>query len=299
MSNQLALVKKDTVDIVATKIRQFQSSGELSLPANYSPENAMKSAWLTIQETTDRNNKLAFEVCTKDSIANSLLNMVVQGLNPAKKQCYFIVYGSQLQLQRSYFGTMHVAKTVNPDIEEIVSDVVYLDDEFEYEKHRGKTIITKHKQKLSDIDKTKIIAAYCTVIYCEGKEDSTIMTIDEIKQAWKQSRMNPITEKGDIKPGSAHDKFTAEMAKKTVTNRACKYIINASNDDSLVISSYHNTCEESTETRVNREIKENANKIEIDVDAETGEVINFPSLEEVNIEIPPEDTEEPINQPGF
>ena len=73
----LALLKKDTVDIVAARVRQFQESGELNLPANYSPENAMKSAWLTLQSTTDRNNRPALEVCTKDSIANSLLDMLV------------------------------------------------------------------------------------------------------------------------------------------------------------------------------------------------------------------------------
>ena len=165
----------------------------------------LRSAWLLLQETVDRNQKPAFEVCSRDSIANALLDMVVQGLNPVKKQCYFIVYGNKLQLQRSYFGTMHIAKSVNPKIEEIISDIVYADDEFEYEKIRGKTVITKHKQKLSNVDKSKIVAAYCTVLYSDSKEESTIMTFDEIKQSWKQSKMSPITEKGDLKPGSTHD----------------------------------------------------------------------------------------------
>src|SRR5690625_4382272 len=70
--NQLALVKKDTVDVVAERVRQFQERGEIHFPANYSPENAMKSAWLILQNTQDRNKKPALEVCTKDSIANSL-----------------------------------------------------------------------------------------------------------------------------------------------------------------------------------------------------------------------------------
>jgi len=104
--NQLALVKKDTVDIVAAKVREFQERGELDLPPNYSPENAMKSAWLILQNTFDKNKKPVLHACTKDSIANSLLDMIVQGLNPAKKQCYFIAYGNQLVCQRSYFGTM-------------------------------------------------------------------------------------------------------------------------------------------------------------------------------------------------
>ena len=98
MSNQLA-VRKETIDIVTARVREFQNKGELYFPSNYVPENALKSAWLTIQETEDKNRKPALEVCTKESIANALLSMVIQGLNPDKKQCYFIVYGNKLQLQ--------------------------------------------------------------------------------------------------------------------------------------------------------------------------------------------------------
>ena len=111
MSN-LALIKKDTVDVVAAKIRQFQERGELQLPPNYSAENAMKAAWLELQEVKDKEDRPALSVCTRDSIANALLRMAVQGLNPAKNQCYFVAYGKKLVLMRSYFGSMHVAKSI-------------------------------------------------------------------------------------------------------------------------------------------------------------------------------------------
>ena len=136
-------------------------------------------------------------------MANALLNMVVQGLNPAKKQCYFIVYGNQLVLQRSYFGSMHIAKTVDPNIKEIVPDVVYKDDVFSYGKERGRTVILKHEQKLENINKGQIIAAYCSVFYKDGTEQTTILTFDEIKQAWKQSQMIG-DEKGNVKDNSTH-----------------------------------------------------------------------------------------------
>jgi recombination protein RecT len=128
MSNQLALVKKDVVDVVAAKVREFQERGEIHFPANYSPENAMKAAWLILQSTFDRNKRPALEICTKDSIANALLDMVIQGLNPAKKQGYFIVYGNQLVFLRSYFGTMAVTKRVT-GAKEINANVIYEGDE--------------------------------------------------------------------------------------------------------------------------------------------------------------------------
>lgn len=270
MSNSLMLVKKDTVDVVAERVRIFQEKGELHFPSDYSPENAMKSAWLVLQETEDKDHKKALDVCTKDSIANALLNMVVQGLNPAKKQCYFIVYGSQLTLQRSYFGTMHVTKSVCPEIEDINADVVYQGDEFEYEKVKGKNVISKHKQKLENIDKSKIIAAYCSIYYKDDKEVTTIMTFEEIKQAWKQSKMNVFSDKGALNAGSVHNKFTADMAKKTVINRACKAIINSSNDSNLLMKAYRGTEDAAVEAEVEAEIAENANKTFIDV--ETGEI---------------------------
>lgn len=278
--NKLSLIQKDTVDIVAKRVREFQERGELHFPANYSPENAMKAAWLAIQETVDRNKKPAAEVCTRNSMANALLNMVVQGLNPAKKQCYFIVYGNQLVLQRSYFGSMHIAKTVDPNIKEIVPDVVYKDDVFSYGKERGRTVILKHEQKLENINKGQIIAAYCSVFYKDGTEQTTIMTFDEIKQAWKQSQMNPIDEKGNIKDTSTHGKFTADMAKKTVVNRACKTIINSSDDSNLVIMAYNNTDDDIAEAQAQEEVDNNANKIALVIDEDTGEVIDEPAAED-------------------
>jgi recombination protein RecT len=128
MSNQALTtgVSSDKVlDLVTAKVRTFQNNGEIHFPANYSPENALKSAWLTIQETKDRNQKAALAVCTKASVANAMLSMVIQGLNTTKKQGYFIVYGDQLQFQRSYFGTMAVCKQATGAKEifaEIVSD---------------------------------------------------------------------------------------------------------------------------------------------------------------------------------
>lgn len=267
--NSLALVKRDTVDVVAERVRAFQERGELHFPANYSPDNAMKSAWLALQEVKDMNKKPALEVCTKNSIANSLLDMVVQGLNPAKNQCYFIVYGNQLVCQRSYLGTMAVAKQVDAAIEDIFAEVVYEGDTFKYSIERGKKVVTKHEQSLENVDKKKIVAAYCVVIDKNGETKRTdIMTMDEILQAWKQSKMNPVDDKGNVKAGSTHGKFTADMAKKTVINRTCKPIINSSDDSGLLMTSYKRTSEVIAEVEVEEEISLSANAEVLDIEPE-------------------------------
>lgn len=268
-SNAPAIIKKDTVDIVALKVRQFQERGELHLPDNYSPDNAMKSAWLILQEAVDREKRPVLQACTKESIANSLLDMVVQGLNPAKKQGYFIAYGNKLAFQRSYFGTMAVTKQVDDTIQDIFAEVVYEGDVFKYRINRGKKEVTEHEQSLENISGKKIKAAYCIIIDHDGQVVKTeIMTFDEIKQAWKQSQMHPVDEKGNVKIGSTHDKFTAEMCKKTVINKTCKPIINSSNDSYLFRQSVKRTDEIIAEAEVAEEIEANANVEVIDVEAE-------------------------------
>ncbi|MFD0825819.1 recombinase RecT [Neobacillus sp. M.A.Huq-85] len=266
MSNQLALIKKDTVDVVAAKVKEFQEKNELHFPANYSPENAMKSAWLILQTTKDRNQKAALEVCTKDSVANALLDMVVQGLNPTKKQGYFIVYGNQLTFQRSYFGTMAVTKRVT-GAKSIDAAVIYEGDDVDYEMINGRITNLTHKQKFGNINKDKILGAYATIVMADGTVYHELMTIDELRKAWSKAQF---WAKGQAveKEGSTHDEFKQEMAKKTVINRACKKFMNASDDSSLVMQHINRADDSAEEAQLAEEIQNNANGEIIDVEFE-------------------------------
>lgn len=270
---QTALVKRETVDSVMTKVKQFQDRGELFFPTNYVPENALKSAWLVIQETQDRNKKPALSVCSKESIANALLSMVIQGLNPDKKQCYFIVYGTKLVMQRSYFGAMAVAKSADETIEELYPMVIYEGDKFKYTIKRGKKILTEHEQDFANVDKSKIVGAYCNVVRVDGSEELTVMTLAEIKQSWKKSQMNPVDEKGNIKKGSTHDEYMADMCMKTVINKACKLVINASDDSNIVVNIARQNDVDNAEAEAEAEIEENANTEVIDVEYEQVEEV--------------------------
>lgn len=257
--NELALIKTGVVDVVTKKIREFQENKQIMLPANYSVENAMKSAWLILQATVDRDKKPALQVCTRDSMANALLDMAVQGLNPAKKQGYFIVYGNQLQFQRSYFGTMAVTKQV-AGAKDIYAVVVYGGDEFEYVIERGRKRVTKHVQNIANVKGDNIIAAYCTIEFGEGREYTDIMTWDQIQKAWSKSKGNPNSD------GSTHKTFPEEMAKKTVINRTCKAWINSSSDDSLFLGHFNRADEEMAEEDMADEVAANANGEVIDVE---------------------------------
>lgn len=236
--NQVAIAKeeKNITDIVLNKVSGFANTGELVIPNDYSPENALKSAWLALQNVEDRNHKKALEVCSQSSIANSLLDMVVQGLSPAKKQCYFIVYGNELTLSRSYMGTVAVAKRFG-DVKDVKAQVVYQDDEFEYEidPMTSDISITKHRQKLENIDNGKIKAVYAVITKNDGSHYVEVMTMEQVRKAWGQGAT-----KGQ---SPAHKNFAEEMAKKTVINRACKLFVNTSSDSAILTGSFNRTTE--------------------------------------------------------
>lgn len=209
---------------VLARISQFQQDGGMVIPKDYSVENHLKSAWLVLQATNDRSGKPVLSVCTKGSIANALLDMVLQGLAVSKKQGYFIAYGDKLEFQRSYFGTIALAKRTGGIKGEPVANVIYEGDNFVYEIDplTARVHIVKHEQSIDNIDNSKIRGAYALVTLPDGTTQVTIMSMAQIRTAWGQ---------GATKGNSpAHKNFAEEMAKKTVIGRACKAIINSSDD---------------------------------------------------------------------
>lgn len=217
-------LQRNVCDEVIARVNKLEQDKMLVLPKDYAVENHLKAAWLILQETVDRNNKPVLEVCTKPSIANCLLDMTLQGLSASKKQCYFVAYGNKLTLMRSYFGTVAIAKRAGNIKTEPIANVVYEGDEFIYEidPDTGLTHIVKHTQKMENINMQQIKGAYAIVKLANGQTQVTVMSIQQIKAAWAQGRGG-----GNTK---AHTNFTDEMCKKTVIGRACKMVINASDD---------------------------------------------------------------------
>jgi recombination protein RecT len=220
------VAEKNITTTVLNKVNHFVQTGELVLPKDYSAENALKSAYLILSEKKTTDGKPVLEYCTKASIANALLNMVSQGLSIAKNQCYFIPYGQVLNFQRSYLGSVALAKRVG-GVERVVPVVIYEGDDFAFgiDLETGYKRVFKHDQKLENINNDKIKGAYAVVHFADGHKTVEIMTMDEIKAAWNQGQM-----KGN---SPAHKNFTQEMAKKTVIARACKEPISTSNDSHL------------------------------------------------------------------
>lgn len=221
---------KNVSDTVLKRINELVEAGQIKMPTGYNPGNALKAAWLILQTVEDKNKNPALQVCTKTSIVNSLFDMCIQGLSPAKKQCYFIVRGDLLTLSRSYFGTVAVLKRLK-GVEDVFAQVVYRGDVFEYVIDGGNIIVTKHEQKLENIDMNNIVGAYCTIVK-DSKQRSEVMTMAQIKQSWTHRSNN----------GGVQNEFPDQMAKRTVINRGAKMYVNTSDDaDELVEAINHST----------------------------------------------------------
>ncbi|GAB9262214.1 hypothetical protein CANFE03_18750 [Ligilactobacillus animalis] len=226
MNNQLVEMQKELTEKVGRRVAIMEQEG-LALPKNYNYQNALKSAFFELDKVRGIEN------CTQASIANSLLNMITQGLSPAKTQCYFIAYGKELQMQRSYFGTVAALKRLE-DVEKISAEVIHEGDVFEIGSNdEMETIVKKFEPKFENQDKP-LIGAFAMIKKTDGTVSFTIMTKKEIDQSWRQSRN---------KTNMVQQNFSQEMAKRTVLNRAAKMFINTSDDSDLLSGAINQTTE--------------------------------------------------------
>lgn len=244
------LTEKNIVTKVGQQIQNHLERGLLQLPEDYSVANAIKSAYLELQNVLDSSKKPALQVCTQASVINAIMNMAIQGLNPAKKQCYFIVYGNQLTCQRSYFGDIAIVQRILPG-SEVYFEVVYEGDEFQYEIRLGKKHIAVHKQDPKNINDKKIEGAYCGIINSDGIDLGMVyMPFAKIQGSWAMSKS-----RNDSSP---HAKFASEMALRTVIRKRCKTIINSSNDEMLQLAIKESE-QDQAEAAIDMEISENGN----------------------------------------
>lgn len=250
------LVAKDFTEGMVVKIKQKEKFG-LTFPKDYNYTNEFMSAMLILQDTVDMNKKPVLQSCTRASIENALVEMVTNGLSMQKKQCYPVAYSGKLQCQKSVYGNTCIARRFG--LKDINAAVIYKGDVFKYHKEDAKTIIDCHEQSFENIDNDKIVGAYAVAVMEDGEKISEVMTIAQIKQAWKQGY--GYKENGN----GAHQKFADQMAMKTVKNRLLKQINNTygsfydgNYDNEEELPSY----DERMQADVDYDIRQNANSVD-------------------------------------
>ena len=214
-------MQEKTVNAVMKQVEELKQSGGLVLPKDYNVGNALKSAWIYLQTIETRTKQKAIDVCTKLSICNCLLEMVIRGQHP-KKHCYFIPCGNSLEYWERYTGKILRAKR-DTKIQDVVAQIIYEGDKFVYKvNENGYYELVSHDTAIENINPDKIKAAYAVVIYKDGSKHLEVMTMDQIRKSWQQGAARGTS--------GAHQNFTDQMCKKTVIARACKIELDSATD---------------------------------------------------------------------
>jgi recombination protein RecT len=285
-NGQVMVQEKSIADNMMARIKAFEETGTIHVPKNYSAPNALRAAYLILLDTKTMDKRPVLEVCTRESIANALLRMVIQGLNPVKRQCSFIAYGNQLTMQREYQGSIAIAKR-DAGLVKVHGNAIYKNDEFAWEidPETLKKKITKHVQTLDSLS-GEVIGAYAVKEYTDGKREAEIMPMNQIRAAWRQGPT-----KGE---SPAHKNFPDQMAIKTVINRALKIDINSSDDSALMDDDSENLVDDVRTAGVKLQIEEKANKTELSIDA--GEQLS--EAAEKNVDQTTGEVKEQVNEPA-
>lgn len=244
---QNVLTEPNAMEMALQRMDELVKSGMVNVAPNYSYQNAMRLGWLMIIDNGYH------EKATKPSIMFALLKMAMEGLNPAKRQCSFILYGNKLTLQREYQGSITMAKRAG--LLSVVANAIFKGDQFKFEidHETGLKKIMQHETSFESYG-GEVIGAYAIAKLKDGRSLVEVMTMTQIRKAWEQGPM-----KGN---SPAHKNFPDQMAMKTAISRCLKPIINSSDDAALFDSEDDETANGDTPSIADTKliISENANK---------------------------------------
>ena len=283
--NRLAVLTTGLVDEVSGRIEQLlQSAAGFALPDKYAYGTALQAAMLQIEQVVDKNRAPALKVCTRTSIAQALLMMVVQGLSPQRVQCYFVVYGDRLVCMRSYFGAEAIVQRIYPGAR-LSTAVVYAGDEFEMGMVKGRQVVVKHTPSFQNIGGLEtVVGGYGIWEFADDTPDEVaIMTIEQIKNSWRKGKVYV-----EGKAGTTHEQHPEEMVKRTLCNRVSKRLINSADDSHLVLSIFQ-ADGIASDALVDAEVLEHAN---------TGEALDFPPPDAAIVEVVPVQPVVPVDGPS-
>lgn len=176
--------------------------------------------------TKDTSGRLAIMTCSQESIKDCCITYCNNELNFFRNQAYLFPFGNTLQFIISKDGYVSMAKALDSNIEDFYYDIVYKNDEFEFKKEAGKTIITKHLQRLENItcNIEDIVCAYATCVFKDGTHIADIMTMREITNALKTAHKS-LTETHKTNPKIMLSKFPLRrLAKQRINQSANQQI---------------------------------------------------------------------------
>lgn len=208
----VALVSKDVSDSILKNFNSLVTANALKFPKGYNLGNELKLAYLSITNDPQKRG------CTPNSIGRALTDLVLQGLQIEKNQAYFIRFGTELKLFRSYFGDVAAAKATGL-VRDIVGVEIHKGDRFVIGVEGDQRVVKDFETSFENLD-NPIVGAYAVATLRNGQKKYCIMTKKEIDASWSKSRSSD---------KATQREFPQEMAKRTVIRRLVKMIFNTDN----------------------------------------------------------------------
>lgn len=279
-SNDLQVIEKNISDKVFNQINVLQNQQGLVLPKGYNASNALKSAYLALASSGLLNTD-------QIALSQALLDMCIQGLTPAKKQCYFINYGGKVNMMRSYFGDRSVC--INAGIvDDIQANIIYQDDVVNV-NYVNDRMTVEHKTNWANFEKP-IVGAYAWAVLPDGTKIYDIMTIDRIKKSWSMSKNNT--------NNKLQSSFTDDACKRTVIRHLAKNLFNSSGDNEVITRSYNETTENEYDNE-KKEYKENSIDAVIEKQEQLNASESFDVVDDATGEVVQDDAEQQGLFDGF
>lgn len=247
MANEVA--QKESFSLALTT--QLDSISD-ALPTDFNKARFVQNAVALLNDTPD------LQKYGKQQIMLGLMRGAVLGLDFFNKECCLVPYGSKLQYQTQYTGSVKLAKkySIRP-IKDIYAKLVREGDVFEESIVNGEQSITFRPKPFNN---GKIIGAFAVCLFKDGGVMYDTMSLEELENTRKHSKASN---------SPAWKDFTGQMYLKTVLKRLCKHIeIDFENPEQLRIYDEETAIETDPAAVAEAEIAENANKEEFVIDAE-------------------------------
>ena len=255
MPNEVA--QKETFSVALTT--QLDSISD-ALPTDFNKARFVQNAVALLNDAPD------LQKYGKQQIMLGLMRGAILGLEFYNKECFLVPYGSKLQYQTSYTGSVKLAKkySIRP-IKDIYAKLVREGDEFEESIVNGEQSITFRPKPFNN---GKIIGAFAVCLFKDGGVLYDTMSLEELENTRKHSKASN---------SPAWKDFTGQMYLKTVLKRLCKHIeIDFENPEQLRIYDEETAIETDPAAVAEEEIAENANKEEFVIDVEEGSEEGMP-----------------------
>ena len=239
-------------------VKRMEKEIAKALPSVMTPERFTRIVLSAISATPKLGD------CTPESFLGAMMTSAQLGLevNTPLGQAYVLPYGKEAQFQLGYKGLIDLAYR-SGEVEIIQANIVYENDEFEYEFG----LDPKLKHKPASSDRGEAVKVYAMFKTKSGGFGFDVMSMDDVKaHAAKYSKAY----NSSFSPWKTNFE---EMAKKTVLKRVLKYaplksdfVRAAVQDETVKKGLSEDMYEVQSEIVVDAEF--------VDIDEETGEIVN-------------------------